>query len=311
MTLSATVCLLIALLLDKRFGDPDRVWSNIPHPVVLFGKIISVADQRLKSDRRTRWAGIIFVAICCLILGVVGFLPSLVTGGELLEILIAAVLISHKSLLDHVQDVANQLRISISHGRLAVAKIVGRDVSESDVSEVSKAAIESAAEGFSDGVIAPCFWFLLFGLPGIIVYKFVNTADSMIGYRNERYSEFGWCAARFDDLLNWVPSRISAVLLLTAHGSLDRFGRMAADAPMHVSPNAGWPEAATAHALGIVLGGPRDYNGESLDLRFFNGSGRQQLMPNDIDDTIWLVRKTHRIVLILIAALVGVHLILL
>ena len=164
-----------------------------------------------------------------------------------------------------------------------------------DPSEVAKAAVESAAEGFADGVVAPAFWFAVFGLPGIVVYKFANTADSMIGYRNDRYREFGWAAARLDDALSWIPARIASALILLSHGSLDRFWRVVSDAKLHDSPNAGWPESAMAHAIGIALGGPRTYDGRAVDLPFMNSSGRRAIEPADIDSAVRSVRGTHRL----------------
>jgi adenosylcobinamide-phosphate synthase len=160
--------------------------------------------------------------------------------------------------------------------------IVGRDVAALDESAVSRAAIESAAENFSDGVVAPVFWFLLAGLPGIVAYKLVNTADSMIGYRNEKYLEFGWAAARLDDVMNYFPARISAGLIAFATGSAEAIKVVRADARQHRSPNAGWPEAAMAGALGVALSGPRVYAGQLTDDSFVNKAGRTDLGAADI-----------------------------
>jgi len=161
--------------------------------------------------------------------------------------------------------------------------IVGRDTATLDQSGVARSAIESAAENFSDGVLAPAFWFLLLGLPGIMVYKIVNTADSMIGYRNDRYREFGWAAARFDDLLNWIPARLSGLLICAVSRTPRAFAIMRRDAPLHRSPNAGWPEAATAAAIGVAISGPRVYDGAMTDDPFVNPDGRRYLNARDID----------------------------
>lgn len=310
MTAVSTFCLLVAMLLDKRFGEPNIIWSRIPHPVEWFGRWIRFTDESFNAGQGKKWKGVGLLVFSSVVLGLLGLLTRLIPGGELIDILLVAILLAQKSLEDHLKDVAAMLRVSLGQGRLAVAKIVGRDVSNLDSSEVSKAAIESAAEGFSDGVVAPCFWFLLLGLPGILIYKFVNTADSMIGYRNEKYNEFGWAAARTDDLLNFIPARLSAIIMLVTHWSLDRFSAVAEDASLHISPNAGWPESAMAHALDISLGGPREYQQEEVKLRYFNETGRQQLAAQDIDDSMRLIRRSHRTCLIALIILLVVQLIL-
>ena len=168
--------------------------------------------------------------------------------------------------------------------------MVGRDPEILDGSGVSRAAIESAAENFSDGVVAPAFWYLVAGLPGIVIYKAVNTADSMIGHRSEHYREFGWAAARFDDLVNLVPARLSGLLLCAVGGKPASFGIMWRDARKHKSPNAGWPEAATAASLGIAIAGPRIYKGVLTDDAFINEAGQHRLTPHHIDaacDLLW------------------------
>ena len=297
MSALTTGYLLLALLLDKRLGDPDWLWSRIPHPVAMFGQLIAFADQRLNKGANSKLAGTVFLLLVCVSLFVIGWLAARLPGGGVLEVFAAFVLLAQKSLVDHVTGVAEALRIGLAHGRGAVSQIVGRDVSDLDSSEVAKAATESAAEGFADGVIAPAFWFAVFGLPGILVYKFANTADSMIGYRNERYEDFGWAAARLDDVLNWIPARIAGLLILLAHGSLDRIGFAVSDAQLHDSPNAGWPESAMAHALGIALGGPRTYGGRAVDLPFMNSGGRRSLQPADIDNAVSAVRRTHRLLM--------------
>lgn len=313
MTAMSTLCLILAMLLDKRFGEPEVIWSRISHPVEVFGRWIRLADETINppSGDRKLVKGVGFLAISCLILAILGLLTRWVPGGQIIDIAVLAILLAQKSLEDHLKDVAAKLRVNLDQGRAAVGKIVGRDVSHLNSSEVSKAAVESAAEGFLDGVIAPCFWFLILGLPGVLIYKFVNTADSMIGYRNEQYSEFGWAAARLDDLLNWIPARLSSVVLLATHGSLNRFKAMADDAILHVSPNAGWPESAMAYALDISLGGPRYYGQERVDLCHFNEAGRQQLTTQDIDHAIHLIRRSHRTCLFALLALLLLHLALL
>jgi adenosylcobinamide-phosphate synthase len=172
-----------------------------------------------------------------------------------------------------VRAVAAGLIHSLGDGRRAVSMIVGRDTADMDEAAVARAAIESAAENFSDGVIAPIFWFALAGLPGLLMYKIVNTADSMIGYKTERYAEFGWAAARLDDVLNWIPARLTALLICLRFGLWRHWPQIVADAWRHRSPNAGWPEATMARALNVALAGPRSYDGELRDFPFVNPDG--------------------------------------
>ncbi len=293
MTILFFVSIFAALLIDRLYGDPKKIWSTIPHPVVLFGKLIAFATDNLNHGTGRQWKGTAFVGVSCILLAMLGVLISSVPLGEVMSILLAAILLAHKALIDHVKDVAEQLRVSDARGRMAVAHLVGRDTGELDSSEIAKAAVESAAEGFSDGVVAPCFWFLILGPAGILIYKFVNTADSMIGYRNAEFAQFGWAAARFDDLLNWIPARLSALLLLLTGSAVGRFSAVMSDARLHESPNAGWPEAATAHILDLALGGRRSYQGEIVDLPTFNSAGRELLTSGDIDDSVHLINQAH------------------
>ncbi len=194
-------------------------------------------------------------------------------------------LLAQRSLVDHVNAVSRALRISLGDGRRAVAMIVSRDTAQMDASAVSRSAIESAAENLSDGVIAPAFWLLIGGLPGLLAYKIVNTADSMIGYRTPRHEQFGWAAARLDDVLNWIPARCTALLIALSHFGLTSWADIRSDAAKHRSPNAGWPEAAMARRLGVAIAGPRAYDGEMHDFPFVNAAGRKTLSPDDIDTT--------------------------
>jgi adenosylcobinamide-phosphate synthase len=212
-----------------------------------------------------------------------------------------AILLAQKSLVDHVAAVARALAGDLDEGRAAVAKIVGRDVSALSKAGVARAAIESLAENFSDGVVAPALWYVLLGLPGLLAYKAVNTADSMIGSFAPRYEAFGWAAARFDDLLNLAPARLSALIIMAAAliVGLDggAAGRIAErDASRHRSPNAGWPEAATAGALGLALGGPRRYGDLEVDGTWLNPEGRHDATPQDIDAAIRLIDAAWAIV---------------
>jgi adenosylcobinamide-phosphate synthase len=219
--------------------------------------------------------------------------------GTLLELAIVAILLAQKSLADHVRAVAEGLRLGgLAGGRKAVSMIVGRDPQTLDRSGVSRAAIESLAENFSDGVVAPAFWYALLGLPGLLAYKMLNTADSMIGHRSEKYLHFGRWSARADDFANIIPARVSVLIIALGAMSLDGLAaaRAAAgcalrDAGLHRSPNAGWPESAFAGALGFALGGPRIYAGESVQQAWLNGAGKIALDAADIDRALVLFAR--------------------
>ena len=287
----SAVLLIPALLLDAAFGEPKLIWNRFPHPAVLMGRLISWADATYNEGDDRRQKGI-FVMIC---LGfgalLLGWLIHKIPDCGLLEILLAAILLAQRSLVQHVQAVGDVLRLSLNDGRRTVAMIVGRDTAALDETGVARSAIESAAENLSDGVIAPAFWFLIGGLPGLLLYKITNTADSMIGHRTERHEHFGWAAARFDDLLNLIPSRLTALLVALTHGWLNP-APILRDAPLHRSPNAGWPESAMACVLNIALAGPRSYNGKMQDFPWVYPEGRRKLVPDDIDRTVAALWRT-------------------
>ena len=279
--MNAPEVLFFALLLDAAFGEPRWLWRRLPHPAVLMGRLIRRADASLNVAPMQKTMGILLIAALVLAMTLLG--AAISCFGWLPEVLLTAVLLAQRSLVDHVQAVGNALRLSLGDGRRAVALIVSRDTGAMDESAVTRSAIESAAENLSDGVIAPAFWFLVAGLPGILVYKIVNTADSMIGYRTPRHEAFGWAAARLDDVMNWVPARLTALLIAATHNGLSKWREIHKDAGHHRSPNAGWPESAMARALDAAIAGPRAYDGEMRAFPLVNASGRQQLGPDDID----------------------------
>lgn len=281
--------LIGALLIDAALGDPDWVWRKIPHPAALMGRVISAFERVFNTGSAKRLKGALVISALTFMAAATGFLVVLIPDYGVLELLLTAVLLATNSLTQHVGAVATGLKASLTDGQKAVALIVGRDPTALDHNGVVRSAIESAAENFSDGVIAPAFWFLLAGLPGIMVYKMVNTADSMIGYRTTRYQEFGWAAARLDDLMNWVPARLTGLLICGTHFSRSAFAIMRRDAPLHRSPNAGWPEAAAAAVLGVAISGPRIYAGRKTDDPFVNADGRYDLTPADITAAVSVV----------------------
>ena len=294
--------LFIALLLDAIFGEPVWLWSRLPHPATVMGRAVEWLDNRLNHGENRRSAGVIAISILTGGALIISLFFKAIPDAGTFEAVIAAILLAQRSLTQHVTEVAEALRRSLSEGRRAVSMIVGRDPENLDESAVARGAIESAAENFSDGVIAPAFWFLLFGLPGIMVYKVINTADSMIGHRNERYEEFGKAAARLDDIVNWAPARLTGGLICLAYWSNVAWKVMRADARHHRSPNAGWPEAAMAGVLGIAISGPRSYNGIMTDLPWVNPTGRKPLGPMDIEASVRVLWRSWIVAIAILAA---------
>lgn len=295
--------LLLALLLDRILGDPQWLWSRLPHPVVLFGEAISFADRQLNSVSLTgsqrRMNGVAAIVALLLVALIAGFafdrfFALFGLAGILLETGLVAIFLAQKSLADHVSAVAAALRHEgIAGGRAAVSRIVGRDPETLDEPAVCRAAIESLAENFSDGVVAPALWYAVFGLPGLLAYKMLNTADSMIGHKSEKYIDFGWAAARLDDFANWPAARFS--ILLIAAGAWLRRGTSACreairvairDGGLHRSPNSGRPEAAMAGALNVQLAGPRIYGGVIVTEPMINNAGRDVATLRDIEDGV-------------------------
>lgn len=300
----------LALAIERQLGYPQALVQRIGHPVMWFGKLISFCETRLNTQKRTpaqrKLAGIVALGLLLLsvlivtvgIRTVLSWLPL----GWVVEMLLATAFLAQKELGRAVTAVSDALRSSLEAGREAVSHVVGRDPQALDEAGVARAAIETLAESTSDGVVAPWFFLVLFGLPGIALYKAVNTADSMIGHLDDRYRDYGWAAAKFDDVLNWIPARFTAVLVTTAcffvpGASPGRAWAIARrDAPKHDSPNAGWPEAAFAGALNFKLGGPRSYDGELVDLPAF-GDGKPALGPSDILLAVLLYRRTLDVLL--------------
>ncbi|WOH64794.1 adenosylcobinamide-phosphate synthase CbiB [Bradyrhizobium sp. BWA-3-5] len=285
-----------ALAFDAFIGDPDWLWRRLPHPVALGGALIGFLDRKLNRDKRSpmhrKLAGVSVMILLLAVSAVSGFLIELalrqIAFGHLLDGLIASTLIAQRSLYQHVAQVRAAFADGgLSEARRAVSMIVGRDPDRLDEAGVSRAAIESCAESFSDGVVAPAFWLALLGLPGLIAYKAINTADSIIGHLSPRYQSFGWAAARLDDLVNLIPARLSGFLVAmvapVAGGStIAALKVMWRDAGKHRSPNAGWPESATAGALGLALAGPRRYGERVVDDAFLNAAARKDATPGEI-----------------------------
>lgn len=289
--------LAAALLIDAALGEPGWLWRRVPHPAVAMGRAVEALDRRLNRGDARRAKGAAAVAVLVAGAGATGWILS--GGGPVIEAVVAAILLAQRSLSNHVRAVATGLRADLESGRAAVARIVGRDTAAMDAHDVARGAIESAAENLGDGVVAPAFWFAIAGLPGLLAYKVVNTADSTIGYRTPRHAAFGWAAARLDDAMNWIPARLTAGAILLLHATPP--GATARDAGQHRSPNAGWPEAAMARVLGVALSGPRSYDGAMRDLPWVNRNERRDAGPADIDRAVWVLWRVW-------AALLGLSL---
>jgi adenosylcobinamide-phosphate synthase len=297
--------LFLGLVIDRLVGDPDVLWRRFSHPVVLFGGMIGFADRHMndpvETDAVRRRRGLMAIAGLVAIAVVTGWLLSDLLGrlgwlGIVLEAVVLSVFLAQKSLFDHVRAVAEALQSDgIAGGRRAVSMIVGRDPDTLDRSAVCRAAIESLAENHSDGVVAPALWYAIGGLPGLFAYKMVNTADSMIGHLNTRYRDFGRAAAKLDDAMNWPAARLSALFFALAAGWLGgaeaarrALGAALRDAGLHRSPNAGWPEAAVAGALGLALGGPRTYGEVVVSAPCLNGSGSREAGSHTVERAVGL-----------------------
>ena len=287
---------LLALLIELMFGYPQSLARAIGHPVTWMGKLIDGLDAKLNREDASpgarRRAGAIAVFVLLVVVGIVSFIVEqllfLLPLGLLAAAIVASTMLSQRSLFVHVADVAEALEErGLEAGREAVAKIVGRDTATLDEAGVARAAIETLAENFSDGVVAPSFFMVLLGLPGAALYKEINTADSMIGHRTERHVDFGRNAAQLDDIVNLPASRLSALLIVAAASLTKGASASAAwratwrDGQKHVSPNAGYPEAAMAGALGLSLAGPRFYHGTETDGAWM-GDGRREASATDI-----------------------------
>lgn len=286
---------LAAILIDAWLGEPNWLWSRLPHPVVVIGRLINALDRRLNrpewSPRYRRLTGITASLLLSGFSIGLGALMHMVLHTSFIGLgisaVLGAILLAQRSLYDHVKAVADGLDASLEDGRYAVSMIVGRNPDTLDEAGVCRAAIESCAENFSDGITAPLFWFVLLGLPGLLLYKTINTTDSMIGHRSDRYLAFGWASARFDDCLNILPARLTGFIFVGLapffKASPIGVARLTLrDAPKHRSPSAGWSEAAMAGLLGLALAGPRRYGAELVDDPYMNEGGRTEATTADI-----------------------------
>jgi adenosylcobinamide-phosphate synthase len=321
MELSETFKLaVLAVAIEALVGYPQTLYHLIGHPVSWIGHLVALVDHKFNNKNRSFSARLAAgAATLTLLLLVTASAAHFISAGLAsaglpapinltLTALIASSLIAQRSLAAHVAAVAKGLESGLQNGRDAVAKIVGRDVGTLDASGVASAAIESLAENFSDGVVAPAFWLALGGVPAGLCYKAINTADSMIGHRTERYAAFGFSSAKMDDFVNSFPARLSALLVAiashftTGASFKDVLRTIRRDARGHPSPNAGWPEAAFAGALGLRLGGPRAYDGIKINVAWIGTGDRASV--NDLFRALGLFRRAcliHWLVLAMMA----------
>lgn len=301
--LLVALCLLPAWLLDRLLGDPPQ----LPHPIVFFGKTISWGEKRLNRGRSRVAKGALLAlsltSLTALLFWGLEWGLSLLSPWAIvpLEIVFLFFCLAGTTLCREVQMVFSAVERSEEEGRIQVARIVGRDTSALSAQEIRTAALETLAENLSDGVVAPIFYYLLFGLPGILTYKMINTLDSMIGYHSSRYIHFGRWAARIDDIANYIPARLTALLMLLVAGRLDLLGFVASEGKHHASPNSGYPEAALAGILQCQFGGPHYYFGELFDKPYI-GSTPRMLTLQDAQKGI---RINHAVEVAIIFLILG------
>jgi adenosylcobinamide-phosphate synthase len=308
----------LALLIEAAFGYPAWLYRWIGHPVTWIGRLITLLDRHMNRDRdradTRRFNGTMALIILLFCVGAPVFFIETrlyaVPFGDVVAALAASTLLAQRSLHAHVKRVAEGLEHSLEAGRIAVSHIVGRDPEALDEAGVARAAIESLAENFSDGIVAPALWTAVAGVTGGALYKAVNTADSMIGHRTPRYVDFGRTAARLDDFVNLPASRLAGTLIiaaafLTPGASANNAWRaMLADAGRHRSPNAGWPEAAMAGALGVALAGPRTYGGKLVQDHWMGRDGRRTANAADIRRALRIYRLADALLIVLVIAIV-------
>ena len=298
---------LIGWLLDRLFGDPER----LPHPVVLFGKMIAKGERMLNLGK---WRVLKGALLAVMLISVVVFATwTMIVVADKVNIYLGmamrAILVFYclagTTLIREVRQVFYAIGSSLDEGRQQVARIVGRDTSELTDEEVRKAALETLAENLNDGVIAPLFWFAIGGVPAMMGYKMVNTLDSMIAYHSPRYLKFGKAAARIDDIANYIPARLTALLMLIAARRLNLVSFVMKYGPCHASPNSGWPEAALAGILGCRFGGPHKYFGETFDKPYI-GNQDKPLTREDMEKAVRINRTAETLGVIIIILLLFV-----
>ena len=296
--------IIVGWLLDVLLGDP----ACLPHPIVLFGKMIATGEHALNKGQHRKLKGaLLAISLVLLVFFATWGLLRLCTMlspwlSTALQVILIFFCLAGTTLIREVRQVFIALDRSLDEGRAQVARIVGRDTSLLSAQEVRKAALETLAENLSDGVIAPMFWYLLLGVPGMMAYKMVNTLDSMIGYHSERYLQFGCFAARMDDVANYLPARLTALLMLLAAGKPQLLGFVRRFGKCHASPNSGYPESALAGILDCRFGGPHIYFGEVFDKPYI-GTNDRQLTTDDMKKAVTINRLSEILMLLIVVIL--------
>lgn len=296
-----SICLIIAWIADRLFGDP----ATLPHPIVWYGKMIAYAERSLNKANYRFYKGVATTIL--LIVGVyfivLGLQQLIANQSSILLLLFNSIFIFYSlagtTLIREVKEVFRAVEQSLAKGRTQVSRIVGRDTSELSAQEIRTAALETLAENLSDGVIAPLFWYMVAGLPGMMVYKMINTLDSMIGYRNDKYKEFGCFAARLDDVANYIPARLTALLMVVVSGKISLISFVRRYGSQHASPNSGYPEAALAGILDCRFGGPHNYFGQEF-WKPFIGSNERLLTINDMEIAVKINRRAEVAMIIIV-----------
>lgn len=303
-TISKIIAVVAGWILDRLLGDP----TCLPHPVVGFGKAISFFEKRLNRGKGRRIKG----AFTAFILIITTFVASYMILSWLsvypyVYIVVSTIIVffclAGKTLEKEVTETFKACEKSLEDGRKQVARIVGRDTKSLSDQEVKAAALETLSENLSDGVIAPLFWYAVLGVPGILTYKMINTLDSMIGYRNERYLQFGTFAARIDDIANYIPARLTAFIMLLVSGRLNLTGFVMKYGRAHLSPNSGYPEAALAGILNCRFGGPHDYFGQTV-YKPYIGKNERAFTFDDVKSAVWINRKSEFLMLLITTSII-------
>ena len=295
--------LVIGFLLDKFLGDP----STLPHLIVYMGKLISFFEKKINHDKNRKLKGAILAILLVIFVSIVSYL--LINVAYSLNIYIGIVVsgififycIAGKTLIDEVRGVFEALDISLEAGRVQLSRIVGRDTSKLSAHEIKTASLETLSENLSDGVIAPLFWYAIGGIPAMVAYKMINTMDSMIGYKNDRYAQFGYTAAKLDDIVNYIPARITALLMIIVNFKWNVFKFVLKYGNQHASPNSGYPEAALAGILNCRFGGTHTYFGKSF-YKPFIGNNERELNNNDLKISLYTNRASEILMILIIMA---------
>ena len=297
--MKALLVLLVGWIADLVMGDPER----LPHPIVWFGKAIAWFERLLNKGRGRRVKGIITALLLIgFVYAAMFFLLRWIDGvdkyaGMAVKAILVFYCLAGTTLIREVKKVFEAVDCSLEGGRKQVARIVGRDTSELSEQEVRIAALETLAENLSDGVVAPVFWYGILGVPGMMAYKMVNTLDSMIGYRTQRYREFGWCAAHIDDVANYLPARLTTLLMLTVTGRFRLLNFVTWFGREHASPNSGYPEAALAGILDCRFGGPHTYFGEVVNKPYI-GTNERPITTADMERAVSINRRVEVVVVV-------------